>query len=73
MLPLGNLTWNLDQAVVLHVHLPRGSEVVYVKVDSGPLTDLAFFFNVACFAYFVWVIMRYFRAGNRGSLPPSSR
>ena len=66
VLPLGNLTWNLDQAVVLHVHLPWGSEVVYVEVDSGPLTDLQYFLGFIFFGYLVWVIIRYFRTGNRG-------
>jgi len=66
ILPLGNLTWNLSRPVISHVRFPWGGEVVYIEVDSGPLTDLQYFVGVAFFGYLVWVIIRFFRAGNRG-------
>ncbi len=60
----GNLTWDLSRPVILHVHLPVG-DVVYTEVEQGPLTDVQYFVGIAFFAYIVWLIIRYYRAGNR--------
>jgi hypothetical protein len=61
----GNLTWDISHPVILRVHLPVG-EVVYTEVDQGPLTDLQYLIGIAFFCYVVWVIIRHYRAGNRG-------
>ncbi len=61
----GNLTWDLSRPAIFRVHFPLGGEVVYTEVESGPLTDLQYLLGTALFAYMEWVIVRYYRTGNR--------
>jgi len=61
----GYLTWDATHPVFRHVPLPfLGREILYVEVDSGTLTDLQYFTGILVFAYMVWVIIRYYRAGH---------
>ncbi|HTP58661.1 MAG TPA: PAS domain-containing protein, partial [Spirochaetia bacterium] len=61
----GFLTWDRTHPVFRRVPIPfLGREIHYVEVDSGVITDLQYFTGVLVFAYMVWVIIRYYRAGH---------
>jgi PAS domain S-box-containing protein len=64
------LTWRLDQPSVKLVLLPFGFMVGYYEVAPGPLTDLQSVMGVLLFLYILWIIVRFYRRGQRRKAKP---
>jgi GAF domain-containing protein len=64
-------TWlSLDQPSIKEIILPNGFEITYYEMTPGPFTNFQSFTSLPIFAFMVWMIIRFFRGGNRQAAVP---